>query len=78
MADSLCLVESPSQPQARLTVQQRVELLAGYTAGVLVRDLASRFQVHRTTVSELARRTGGRATWHGGHDRAARRGGPPV
>jgi DNA-directed RNA polymerase specialized sigma24 family protein len=46
------------QSQTRLTTSNRAELLAGYAAGVPVRELATRFGVHRATVSELVRRAG--------------------
>lgn len=50
--------ESSRQSQTRLSVSNRSELLAGYTAGVPVRELAARFKVHRGTVREIARQAG--------------------
>ncbi|MGO1920317.1 MAG: helix-turn-helix domain-containing protein [Microbacterium sp.] len=50
--------ENARQAQTRLSASNRAELLAGYTAGVSVRELADRFGVHRGTVWEMARRAG--------------------
>ncbi|WP_101569964.1 helix-turn-helix domain-containing protein [Brevibacterium sp. 239c] len=41
-----------------MSVSNRVELLAGYADGVPVRELATRFNVHRGTVREIARQAG--------------------
>ncbi|MBT2483085.1 MULTISPECIES: helix-turn-helix domain-containing protein [unclassified Microbacterium] len=41
-----------------MSVSNRAELLAGYAAGVPVRELATRFKVHRGTVREIARQAG--------------------
>lgn len=50
--------ENSRQSQTRLSVSNRAELLAGYAAGVPVRELATRFNVHRGTVREIARQAG--------------------
>jgi hypothetical protein len=42
----------------RLSVSNRAELIDGYVAGVPVRELATRFNVHRGTVREIARQAG--------------------
>lgn len=47
-----------AQTQTRLSASNRADLLAAYTDGVPVRQLAVRFKVHRGTVSEIARRAG--------------------
>ncbi|WP_166355755.1 helix-turn-helix domain-containing protein [Phytoactinopolyspora limicola] len=41
-----------------MSASNRAELLAGYAAGVPVRELATRFDVHRGAVWEVARRAG--------------------
>jgi hypothetical protein len=41
-----------------LSVSNRAELIDGYVAGVPVRELATRFNVHRGTVREIARQAG--------------------
>ncbi|MCT2977629.1 helix-turn-helix domain-containing protein [Propionibacterium freudenreichii] len=41
-----------------MNASNRAELLAGYAAGVPVRELATQFKVHRSTVWELARQAG--------------------
>ena len=46
------------QSQTRLSASNHAELLAGYADGVPVRELATRFEVHRGTVNEIARRAG--------------------
>ena len=50
--------ENSSQSQTRLSASKREELLVGYTEGVPVQELARRFNVHRATVREIARRAG--------------------
>lgn len=50
--------ENSRQTQTRLSASNRADLLAGYAEGVPVRELASRFGVHRGTVREVARRAG--------------------
>lgn len=50
--------ENSSQSQTRLSASNRVALLAGYAEGVPVQELATRFNVHRATVREIARRAG--------------------
>ena len=50
--------ENPAQTQTRLSASNRADLLAGYADGVPVRELAARFNVHRGTVSEIAKRAG--------------------
>ena len=50
--------ENSRQPQTRLSVSNRAELLAGYADGVPVRELSTRFNVHRGTVREIARQAG--------------------
>ncbi|MFH5231540.1 helix-turn-helix domain-containing protein [Antrihabitans spumae] len=50
--------ENSRQSQTRLSVSNRAELLAGYADGVPVRELATRFNVHRGTVREIARQAG--------------------
>jgi len=52
------VTKNPVQSQTRLGPAKRAELLADYEAGVPVRVIATRFRVHRATVSELARRAG--------------------
>ncbi|WP_373567203.1 helix-turn-helix domain-containing protein [Brevibacterium moorei] len=44
--------------QTRLNAQSRAELLAAYSEGAPVQELAKRFGVHRGTVHALARRAG--------------------
>jgi len=46
------------QSQTRLSVSNRAELIDGYVAGVPVRELATRFNVHRGAVREIARQAG--------------------
>ena len=46
--------ENSRQSQTRLSVSNRAELLAGYADGVPVRELATRFNVHRGTAREIA------------------------
>lgn len=59
IADSRGLVcENSSQSQTRLSASNRAELLVGYAEGVPVQELATRFNVHRATVREIARRAG--------------------
>ncbi len=59
MADSRGPVrENSSQSQTRLSASNRVALLAGYAEGVPVQELATRFNIHRATVREIARRAG--------------------
>ena len=59
MADERGAVrENSRQSQTRLSVSNRAELLAGYADGVPVRELATRFNVHRGTVREIARQAG--------------------
>jgi DNA-directed RNA polymerase specialized sigma24 family protein len=41
-----------------MSVSNRAELIDGYVAGVPVRELATRFNVHRGTVREIARQAG--------------------
>src|SRR5699024_9726443 len=50
--------ENSSQSQTRLSASNREELLVGYAEGVPVQELARRFNVHRATVREIARRAG--------------------
>lgn len=50
--------ENSRQTQTRLSASNRADLLAGYADGVPVRELATRFGVHRGTVREVARRAG--------------------
>lgn len=50
--------ENSWQSQTRLSVSNRAELLAGYADGEPVRELATRFNVHRGTVREIAREAG--------------------
>ncbi|WP_232299654.1 helix-turn-helix domain-containing protein [Leucobacter komagatae] len=50
--------KSSSQSQTRLSASNRKDLLAGYAEGVPVQELARRFNVHRATVREIARRAG--------------------
>lgn len=50
--------ESSRQSQTRLSVSNRAELIAGYANDVPVRELATRFNVHRGTVREIARQAG--------------------
>ncbi|WP_420734634.1 helix-turn-helix domain-containing protein [Brevibacterium luteolum] len=58
MADERGAVrENSRQSQTRLSVSNRAELLAGYADGV-PGELATRFNVHRGTVREIARQAG--------------------
>src|SRR5699024_1099644 len=50
--------EDSSQSQTRLSASNREELLVGYAEGVPVQELARRFNTHRATVREIARRAG--------------------
>ncbi len=50
--------KNSGQSQTRLSASSRVALLAGYAEGVPVQELARRFNVHRATVREIARRAG--------------------
>lgn len=50
--------ENSRQSQTRLSASNRAELIAGYADGVPVRELATRFNVHRGTVREIARQAG--------------------
>lgn len=50
--------DNSRQTQTRLSASNRADLLAGYADGVPVRELATRFGVHRGTVREVARRAG--------------------
>ena len=50
--------ENSRQSQTRLSVSNRAKLLAGYADGAPVRELATRFNVHRGTVREIARQAG--------------------
>lgn len=50
--------ENSRQSQTRLSVPNRAELIAGYADGVPVRELATRFNVHRGTVRDVAREAG--------------------
>ena len=52
------LRENSSQSQTRLSASNREELLVGYAEGVPVQELAARFNIHRATVREIARRAG--------------------
>lgn len=59
MADSRGpMRKSSGQSQTRLSASNREELLVGYAEGVPVQELARRFNVHRATVREIARRAG--------------------
>ena len=50
------VVEKSRQSQTRLNASNRAALLDSYAAEVPVQELADRFGVHRSTVSELVRR----------------------
>ncbi len=51
--------ETPARPaQRRLTADQVAELVAEYQAGANMRELAVRWQVHRTSVAGHLRRAG--------------------
>lgn len=50
--------ENSIQSQTRLSASNREELLVGYAEGVPVQELARKFNVHRATVREIARRAG--------------------
>lgn len=52
------VVGESRQSQTRLNASNRASLLDSYAAGVPVQELADRFGVHRSTVSELVRRAG--------------------
>lgn len=49
---------SPRQRQRRLSPAQSADLVAGYEAGSTLRELAARFQVHRTTALDHVKRAG--------------------
>lgn len=56
-------VKEKRQSQTRLSDSNRCdsnrrELLAAYAVGVPVQDLAAKFEIHRSTVREVARRAG--------------------
>ena len=55
--------EDSVKSQTRLTPAQVAELLAGYQVGTPVRSLAKRFDVHRLTVSQIAKRAGVAPRW---------------
>ena len=50
--------KNSSQSQTRLSASNREELLAEYAEGVPVQELSARFNIHRATVREIARRAG--------------------
>lgn len=50
--------EKSAQTQTRLSASNRAKLLAAYADGVPVRQLAARFNVHRSTINDIARRAG--------------------
>lgn len=50
--------ENSSQSQTRLSASSRAGLIADYVEGVPVHELAARFNIHRGTVREIARRAG--------------------
>ena len=50
--------EKSSQTQTRLSASNRAKLLAAYADGVPVRQLAASFNVHRSTINDIARRAG--------------------
>ena len=60
------LIEAPEQPtqaltrrtQRRLAADQAAQLVAEYQAGADMKDLATRWGVHRTTVAGHLRRAG--------------------
>jgi DNA-directed RNA polymerase specialized sigma24 family protein len=52
------VVKKSVKSQTRLSPAKRAELIADYVAGMPVAAIASKFRVHRATVSELARRAG--------------------
>ncbi|WP_431877983.1 helix-turn-helix domain-containing protein [Amycolatopsis sacchari] len=52
------MVEKSRQPQTRLNASNRAALLAAYADGAPVTELASRFGVHRGTISVMVRRAG--------------------
>lgn len=52
------VLKNTVQSQTRLSASDRAEVLAGYVSGVPVRELASRFGIHRTTAWEIATAAG--------------------
>lgn len=55
---SLSLSPAPKQPQRRLGPEEVDELVAAYRSGATLREVASQFEVHRTTASKhLERRS---------------------
>ncbi|WP_152625859.1 hypothetical protein [Acidithrix ferrooxidans] len=48
----------PKQIQHRLHADEIIELMAAYQAGILMKDLAKRYQIDRRTVSAILRRQG--------------------
>lgn len=50
--------ENSRQSQTRLNPSNQAGLIAAYADGLPVRQLVTRFKVHRGTVSEIARRAG--------------------
>ena len=55
----------PRQTQHRLTSQQAERLVAEYRAGAAMKELASRWDLHRTTVAAHMRRAGVELRRHG-------------
>jgi uncharacterized protein (DUF433 family) len=51
-------VAKPRQTQRRLTPQQVERLVAEYQAGAGMKELAARWEIHRTTVAAQLRRAG--------------------
>jgi hypothetical protein len=53
-----CPARTPQQTQHRLDAEEQATLVEAYRAGDTVRDLASTYQLHRGTVSEILSRHG--------------------
>lgn len=54
------VAKNPAKSQTRLTIEQRVELLADYEAGMSVRTIAVKYGVHRGTIPTFVLRSGGK------------------
>ncbi len=53
------VAKNPAKSQTRLTIEQRMELVADYEAGMPVRTIAVKYGVHRGTIPAFVQRSGG-------------------
>ena len=53
------VAKNPAKSQTRLTIEQRMELVADYEAGMPVRIIAVKYGVHRGTIPAFVLRSGG-------------------